>query len=398
MADPFRTPLPPAESYAVPEAVQAVAIRTLAADAVRTLANAYGQDVATVLATGTAPLALLGRMRRFFAVNRRQYDNAVATWQSGGTSDVVRSWDLHGGSRADAWVSALVSRLEDQTLVGPQAVEDLFAYEPQGVFDAFTAGAWRHEYGLTPQTAARFAEDYQRATGWPLDLERAFGESGRVVRQAMWRRTPRRASQLVLGSFLSVTPLREAALADFRDVAASRLDRTGFSDTPVIAHYVLACEHPALLPPAVPAPRSCDPLTSLSEQCDAVRILAPLFHPQGRQFHPDAAELGQRVMESLRATLSGEPMLARDAQALLEEVRAYQSQRHLAAGPFRVYLACWRRGWYNHLVEGMPPDAEAVCGLRTLCRGKAVAPSIRPPTIGPHMADNRHRKEAPTCH
>ena len=176
--------------YAVPISVQKVARAAHALHDAGThpLDDVQGEAVAFMLSTGEVQLGTVSKMHRFFTVNDARYCAECDTLRTEVDGATTRSWFLHGGDAGRRWAAKVYRDAAAQGLVNEDPILDLFALDPNGVYGAFQAGAWRYEYDLNPRKAAKFVDEYVRATGATFDIRQAFGDAAPAVGNALYRR------------------------------------------------------------------------------------------------------------------------------------------------------------------------------------------------------------------
>ena len=176
--------------YAVPISVQKVARAAHALHEAGThpLDDVQGEAVAFMLSTGEVQLGTVSKMHRFFTVNDARYCAECDTLRTEVDGATTRSWFLHGGDAGRRWAAKVYRDAAAQGLVNEDPILDLFALDPNGVYGAFQAGAWRYEYDLNPRKAAKFVDEYVRATGATFDIRQAFGDAAPAVGNALYRR------------------------------------------------------------------------------------------------------------------------------------------------------------------------------------------------------------------
>lgn len=177
-------------TLSVPSSVQEVArvALRLHKDASR-LDEVRGVRVADLLASGSVSADYVAVIHSFFESNAVPRVDAESQHRTFSNSAVLRSWQLHGGDAGRRWAAQQFKRLVDEDVIEPDPLLALMKLPPEDVYERFSMGAWRYEYGLnTPQKAARFVEEYTRATNRPLDIHYAFPGAVKAVGNALYRR------------------------------------------------------------------------------------------------------------------------------------------------------------------------------------------------------------------
>lgn len=374
----------------VPKAVQATAAAAL--ELHRTHALPFDQEVSGVavaerLVTGSVSAEDVSSMARFFRVNERHYAAKLQAALSSRVDGLSRSWALRGGEHGKVWAERKHEDLVREGVVLADSYAELLKSDPDEIYARFAVGAYRWEYGLdTPSKAARFYEDYHRATGKSLDLHAAFGPSGEAVANAIRRRVygvnpfdaARRALQFEDAEY------RLAAMVDLQDLhdcgvieenVKPFLLMTGENPTkatigivwPVfVAYMILAAEKPDLLEELHasskrPPTRSQEPL-ALIQYCDAVRIYIAFFHPKGAFFKNTAGTKFEDLPEQLEDLMVrahfGKKIVPSIAQKALGAARRWMAENKIAGSLFHIYNADWRKGNWANILDDLPLDCD----------------------------------------
>jgi len=370
----------------VPQAVQQTAREAL--DLHRTLdlpveQEATGIAVAERIASGAISPEDVASIARFFSINERHYADRLQAGKNPKTDGLCRSWMLRGGEHARVWATRKHADLLREGLVSADPYKSLLVAQPDEVYARFAVGAWRWEYGLdTPQKAAKFYEDYHRATGLILDLNSAFGPSGPAVANAVRRR--------VHGE----DPFKEAKRAlqmedaDYRYAASLDLDELRYSldesiapqiynTAPIttavkmiwpafVAHIILASERPELLKDLNADTKRPPTLTqdvpSLLPFSDAVRTYLTFFHPKGARYvEPSGTDfdgITQEIEDLMIRAYFGRVILPAKAQKLLGAARRWTAENKLAGSLFHIYNADWRKGNWQRIFDALPLDSD----------------------------------------
>lgn len=152
------------------------------------LAGVKGVYAAGVMLDGKVSEKDIAGMARFFAANTKLVEVERQRLLTERDSPTLRSFALHGGESGKQWALREHRRMLREGSPTADRVVELFALAPEAVYPRFFAGAWRYSYGMTPRSAAKFVEEYTRATGNMLDLHHAFGGSAAAVGRALWIR------------------------------------------------------------------------------------------------------------------------------------------------------------------------------------------------------------------
>ena len=388
-------------SFDVPAAAQRAARRALALQKANPLEDVGGMYVAEVLGSGVATLDVIGRMHRFFRINTRVYESELQLLHSETDSPLVRSWLMYGADTARRWVEGVYRKAVAEGFRPAEAATDLLDREPDEIYSAFSLGAWRFEYDLNPRKAARFVEEYHRATGWNLDLRRAFGESSGAVGNALYRR------------FHPRDPFREVArcltVEDAEYRLAAEVDLTELTDSidapleeslnptvyvapaattakmvwpAFVAYVILAVERPDLLvemnKTSKLPPSSSQKPGSYAVYNDAVFTFISFFHPHGaRWIDPMKSDedtvksfgsLPNDLWDLMVRAYRGLKIQPQAAQVLLGRARRWTAQNKFAGSLFHVFNADWKKGNWQHILDNIPEDADVRPAFETFVK------------------------------
>jgi 8-oxo-dGTP pyrophosphatase MutT (NUDIX family) len=174
----------------VPSSIQKIArdALTLHRDPARALEDVHGLAVAEALSSGSITVDVVSKANSFFTVNRLRYCAECDALRTEVDGPATRSWLLHGGEAGERWFAKMFHEYSSKGLLAEDPVLELFSMEPDRVYAAFQAGAWRYVYDLDPRKAAKFVDEYVRATGKLFEINRAFGDSAPAVGNALYRR------------------------------------------------------------------------------------------------------------------------------------------------------------------------------------------------------------------
>lgn len=400
MPAPFDAPSLASVSVTVPESVRSTASRGLEAhaDGPR-LSDVHGVALAQRLSSGSITMEDVFKMYRFFRVNTTPYQTAVQEMRTENENATVRSWLLYGGEAGKAWAGRLYMKAIAEKQAHADPILELFELRPEQVYGRFSVGAWRYEYGLDPSKAALFVEQYMLATGYPLDLRKAFGESAEAVGNAVYRRyhTPNPFETLARAQMVRSPMYEEAVRADLNAMQASmghsvtleealspnffkskhvslRVE-TGLWST-AIAYLILAVESPKLLKPirGSAAPPSKDHTTKpYTAYCDANRTYIAYFHPSGPRykdpFFDEAFQgLDDDVYQMMRRAWYGQNLKTNLVRTTLKQVHDWLAKNKFKVQIFRVLLQHWRSKNWQGILEHIPMDADVYGPFSTLAK------------------------------
>lgn len=365
----------------VPQAVQRTALEALELHRTLPLAEVNGVSLATRLTSGLVSVDDVSALHRFFLTNDRLHSARLQEARTPRTDALCRSWTLRGAEHGAVWAAKTYARLCAEGIVTKDPYAVLFAADPDEVYARFAAGAWRWEYGLdTPGKAAIFYESYFLATGKNIDLNAAFGESGKAIANAVHRRMhgedPMRtamrrlqsedidirfAARLDLDELHSLDESIKPYVYDGNPKLAAKLIWPSF-----VAYAILAVEQPELLeelnknshrPPRL----NQEPLNLLSYH-DAIRTYLTYFHPSGSKFvNPvgtDFEGIDAEVEDFITRAYLGKKLMTNTVHKLLGRMRRWTAQNKLAGSLFHVYNADWRKGNWKGILEDIPLDAD----------------------------------------
>ena len=361
-------------TYEVPATVQRAAQRGLNAHrarngSTRTVQGVTGLSVAEALASGHVPLDLVAKVRRFFAINEAPYLREVQGLRTEADSAIVRSWLLHGAEAGQKWAGKAYRKAVREGLLSEDPLTDLFALRPEEIYPRFALGAWRYEYDLTPEKAARFVEEYMLATGLPIDLPQAFGKSSPAVGNAIYRRyhTPDPFREAYKALLVHDADYRLSANVDLSEMTRSvedmvMLDESIFSKTssgattaiakkvwaPFIAYCILASEQPAFIKElnedSLKPPLVNQTPESFQLYHDAINTAVMYFHEEGKLYIDDSADrkyagTSGEVMNLIERAYQGKKLHPPQVQKLLGRARRSLAKRKKAGNLFHVNAA-----------------------------------------------------------
>lgn len=373
----------------VPESISRVAKRGLEVHTSGpALEDVYGVKLARSLSAGEVLPAAVTQCHRFFQTQERAYEQEVRELRTEDDSALVRSWLLHGGDVCREWASRAYARMVEQKLAPRHPLAELMELAPRDVYSRFSAGAWRHEYGLTPVKAARFVEQYEIATGNELDLDRAFGPAKLAVENALTRRqdvgdVAKRLRQLEcvrdplyrVAVEIDTASLIPAGLneASFTNATYTTFPPPKFSKYAwpvVIAYVVLAAENPEALVAVnhgnqPPAPMD-KPLKVFSQYNDTENFIQAVFHPKGKRYKdPTTIKDGfytgidYAMLALLFKGFKGKYISATQAQKTLNLARGYLSVAGMLGSTlFATLLADWKKGNWQGILAAIPTASD----------------------------------------
>jgi 8-oxo-dGTP pyrophosphatase MutT (NUDIX family) len=378
-------------TFMVPRPVRGVARRALSAhaDPEQKLKDVTGISIAEALASGHVTIETVAKMHRFFAVNSKPYLEEVQQLRTVQDSATIRSWHLHGAESGRAWADRTFKKSVERGLLPADPISELMSMRPGSVYDRFSLGAWRFEYDLDPRKAARFVENYMRATGWSLDLRQAFGRSAEAVGNAIYRRfhTPdpfrqafralmaeddeyHIAAQRDLGFMRRmVLPSERLVLETFKKHIFTSMNPKQAAKlvwAPFVAYFILAVEAPDILKPlnteSVKPPGVIKKPKSWKQYHDTINTYLTYFHPQGARYVDPSGDkkfvtLPEDMAFIMWQAYYGKPLVG-PVQKLLGAARRWTAKNKLAGNLFHVFLADWKKGNWQHILDNIPLDAD----------------------------------------
>lgn len=380
-------------TFLVPGPIQKVAKRGLEAhaDPEWKLSDVVGISLADSLASGHVTIETVAKMHRFFAVNSKPYVEEVQRFRTLQDSATVRSWHLHGAEAGRAWADRVFKESVAKGLIPADPVSELMSLRPEGIYNRFALGSWRFEYDLDPRKAARFVENYMRATGWPLDLRQAFGRGSEAVGNAVYRRyhTPDPFRQAFRAMMVEDVEYRIAAQCDLefmrRNIPPSdRLVLETFKQqvfmtmnpkqaakivwAPFVAYFILASEAPEILKPlndiSVKPPNETQKPKTWTLYHDTINTVIAYFHPKGSRYVDPVedkkfASIDADVMFLAWQAYYGKKKLQPTlVQKLLGAARRWMAKNKLAGNLFHLFIADWKKANWQHILDNIPLDAD----------------------------------------
>lgn len=368
--------------FKVPASVSEIAARALTTHRDHPLDDVSGVALAERLTSGEITLEDLRKMRRFFLVNERQYRVDEQMLRTVENAPTVRSWHLHGSEAGRVWAARVSAPFVEEDATDADLIDTLFSKKPDEIYDLFSLNGWRVEYGLDVPKAARFVEQYHRATGWILDLPRAFGESAPAIGRSMYRRAIPKDPYKVIAECLKVRDLdyRFAAELDLAAMnqdgalhesifpqAAKIPDKTAAKIVwaPFVAYFILAVEKPELLDTlngdsAKPPTLAQKPKSYIAYH-DAINIFVTYFHPEGARWvkvTEKYADLPNEMADAISRAYFGKKLLGKQVQKMLGAARRWTAENKLAGSLFHVFIADWKKANWQHILENIPDDAD----------------------------------------
>lgn len=363
-------------SHVVPEAVQRAAAAVLAVQREKPLEGVTGLAVAERLAEGSVEERDIVSLHRFFLIHDRHHLSERQLARDASCSALCRSWELRGAERGRAWADRIYRGLVGEGKVRVDPYDDLMRADVDEVYAMFGSGAYGWEFGLdTMDKAARFVEDYHRATGHILDLQKAFGESGKAVATAMLRRTSK-PDPMILGRQLQDSyPI---AIRDTDALAEAMGDRLVFetmrsANMPTIrmARGISWPEWVAYCATASEVGVEAGPLSGkwqtthtprpnpLHEYDGVTRTYFTFFHPEGPGYVDDKDTEHEGIHEELENWLSVEdPDTDRDYLIdLTERLMHWCAITGRTASLARVYVEAWKARDWSTIADSLPLDS-----------------------------------------
>ena len=379
-------------THEVPPAVQKAALRGLKAHRASDHAvnGVRGVSVAEALSNGHVAFDLVRKVHLYFSTNFRAYTDELYQLRTEDDSPVVRSWLLHGGEAGKAWAASIYKAAVQEDDDAAEPLIELFKLRPEEVYPRFALGAWRYEYGLDPNKAARFVEQYMRETGLPFDLRQAFGNAAEAVGNAVYRRvhTPNPFRELFKAMMVDDLDYKTAAEIDLAEVAASipladRMDEAFAKNVfttmnpaqaaklvwaPFVAYFILAVEAPDILadmnvdskkPP--PPFGDSGPYTLYH---DAINTYIAYFHNEGARYKTPAVwkkpyeNLEIELYDALKRAYYGKKLLPTPMKKLLGRARQWTAGNKQAGSLFHVFLADWKKGNWQHILDKIAVSAD----------------------------------------
>jgi len=346
-------------SLVVPQAVQKVAREARVAHQRSSTIpeEVSGVAVAEALGTGRVDAAVVKRMRRFFAVQGRHFANARQLQHTFGNSALVRAWQLHGGQAGRAWSERIAEDLDEE-----DPYVELLRAPVEEVYARLSLGAWRWEYGMDAPQAARFVEEYHRATGTNLDLDKAFGSGRNAVAKAMMRRAMNESPFKQLAAAIMRDEYRKAASLDLRALRES-VGQPALNWSEFVGFVVLGAHARETLDemlegrPPVPL-FGRDPFP-IFEYSSPVASYVTYFHPQGTLFERASVSspVQMRMARLMHAIEAGELRNTHEARQTLREAALQLGRNHLAGGVAHVLLEAWVREDWSLFDAAIPLDS-----------------------------------------
>lgn len=321
-----------------------------------------GVSVAEALESGRIDEQVLRRMRRFFHVQGRHFTNAAQLMHTFGNSALMRSWALHGGDGGRAWAERVYVEAQKEGMVDDDDYLTLLKATVDEVYARLSAGAWRWEYDMDPPKAARFVEEYHRATGLNLDLAKAFGQGRNAVAQAMARRAMNENPFKQLARALMRDDYRKAAKLDLREIRES-IGKPAMNWPEFIGFVVLGTHcHEAIeeVLGHLPVPLyGVDRPASVFAYSPPISSYLTYFHPAGALFEQVGADSQTRIRMARLMWMVQEDEVASEVTARdsLEVARCATAKHGFAAGLGHVLLEAWRQRNWSAFLEAIPLDS-----------------------------------------
>jgi len=342
--------------HTVPRAVQESARKALDLHKTRPLTGVGGIVVAEALVEGPVPIETVQKMRRFFTLHARAFTESEQLQHTVTDYPLMRSWALHGGTSGKVW-SEGVYKHED---VEEDGWVTLLRATPDELYERMSFGAWQWEYGMSLQQAARFVEEYQRANGIDFLFDRAFGESGESVRNALLRRIEGDNPFKQLARTMLRDQYRDASKLDLSEHKKS-IGHVALGWPEFIGYFVLAAHAPELAEEVVPSahdyPWRGKELRPLLEYPETISAYVTFFHPKGALYEREAPQRLFADMDRLLwNALEGE-LTEAFARETLFSARRWTAGNHRARGLGHTLLEAWARREWDLFLEAIPLDA-----------------------------------------
>lgn len=342
--------------FVVPQAIQKTAREARAAHLRTPLPEEVsGVVVSEALVSGRIDDATLKRMRRFFTVQRRHFESVTQLQHTFDNSPLLRSWALHGGEAGRVWCERVSA--DGHAPADPYVA--LLEASPEEVYARLSLGAWRWEYDMSPAQAARFIEEYHRATGTNLDLDKAFGGGRDAVAKAMMRRAMNESPFKQLARALMRDEYRKAAQLDLRQLRES-IGRPALNWPEFISFVVLGVRAPEALDEVfnAPVPLLAAVPASVFQYSAPLASYVTYFHPRGALFEAASTSPGTSVrMAKLMSDMCAGRAHEATAQQTLREARVETARGRLAAGLGHVLLEAWERSDWPVFLDALPLDS-----------------------------------------
>jgi len=345
----------------VPRSVREQASRALKLHKRTPVFGVGGSAVAERLSTEDAvEFETVGRMRRFFTVNEKQYADALQLQHGAHNSPLMRSWALHGGDAGKVWAEAAYQSGVKAGEVDEDQWVALLRMEPAQLYERLNFGAWKWEYGMTPKSAARFVEEYTRAHRTDFRYDRAFGDGGESVKTALIRRIEGDNPFKTLARAVTHPTLVESAGRDLREHRAS-LGHTTLNWPEFVTYFVLAVEESqtaCALTGEGEFPWRGRAVKPVLEYLDPVASYVTFFHPQGACYHKDAPQgLLSGIDRLMWQTHEGTLTDAAFVRETLRTARVWTARHQHARGLGHTLLEAWARREWDWFLEALPLDS-----------------------------------------
>jgi 8-oxo-dGTP pyrophosphatase MutT (NUDIX family) len=373
-------------SHAVPKSVLSVVEVALSLHKAVPMDGVGGVSVANAIAEGLVTPGLLEKMVRFFVSQEKPYQEAIQRQMTEMTDPLMRSWQLYGGDAGRIWSETRLRKaVNEEGYFVQDETHGLFKMRPEEVYESFSMSAWRWEYDLTPTKAARFVEEYQRATGFILDLKKAFGESATTVSRAVFRRaqTTNPFDDAIKAMGIHDQEFKMAATLDLKQmqtvekgaIAEGLIKPAEFKKSPqaqtktfwpvMVAYSILASEAPEYLvdTKGKRPPTPDETPQHINYYTDAVNTYLLYFHPEGWRYvdpssDPKFSTLPGMVHTFMDRAWVGKPLKVQETKKLLNLMRRWTAENKLAGGIFQILLALWNKGAWAEILEKIPQECD----------------------------------------
>ena len=345
----------------VPKAVREQAQRALKIHKRTPVYGVGGVTVAEQLVAETqVDFETVRRMRRFFTVNEKGYRDSLQLQHTPQGSPLMRSWGLHGGDAGKTWAEASYASGRKLGEVEEDQWVTLLRLEPHTLYERLGFGAWKWEYGMSAKQAARFVEEYQRTHRLDFRFDRAFGDGGESVKNAMMRRIEGDNPFKSLARAVTQRHLQEAAHRDLVEHRES-IGHPTLNWPEFVTYFVLAVHESAWIRDfgrQQTFPWRGRDLQPIMEYEDPVASFVTFFHPKGSCYHKNAPQgLLSSIDKLMREAAQGKLTDENYTRQVLHEARSWTAQHKHARGLGHTLLAAWERKEWDWFLEALPLDS-----------------------------------------
>lgn len=345
----------------VPRSVREQAHRALKLHRRTPVNGVGGASVAERLVDDTSvEFDIVQRMRRFFTVNAKQYTDSLQLQHGQHNSPLMRSWGLHGGDAGKTWAEAAYQSGRKAGEIEEDQWVMLLRLEPERLYERLNFGAWKWEYGMSAKQAARFVEEYQRTHRTDFRYDRAFGDGGESVKNALIRRIEGDNPFKTLARAVTHSSLVECARTDLVEHRES-LGHTSLNWPEFITYFMLAVHEAQTMRALVEGaafPWRGRTLRPVLEYLDPVASYVTFFHPEGACYHRDAPQglltgIDRLMWQAHGGKLTDESF----ARETLHTARSWTARHHHARGLGHTLLEAWASREWDWFTEALPLDS-----------------------------------------